>query len=507
MTIIQSGQSIPLSLSAGQSLVVKDMSGTSSVTGSVTREDAQSRIGQGFFVYGPVASAASVTLTTTGVTDYQIVNGDPTPANQQMLFDPGNPPTSGPTLSGASADAVQNATGLVKNEDGSVNLQIVPRTGTLSSLQGLAGSSGEIASATDSRQLVQFTGAVGEAACFQPDGTMTVNISGTGFVTQPILQPVAGHIVLTKAASVNQTINGFGRLADGLYPMQEIEIINLTGFSQTAYHNGGATGGNAAFDNNMALTFRWVSGAWKCQSGRRVDNASGLGALAVGSATASGLGSLASGAGVASGLSATALTSGTASGDSSVALVGGTSSGLNSFAFKGQAQGVQSCSLGGTAKFKNSIARSRQAVVGATGGYAAQSSEALLSGRTTDGTTDVILSLNGGAPVDMSDLLDAAGWTGVRRFVVTIVGHVTGTAGVLVMRRSGIWRSITNGTSSALIGAVATEGTDIISGITGTPTITITADPTTFDLRLTARGVASTNIVWNAKVEFQEIIA
>lgn len=109
MTIIQSGQSIPLSLSAGQSLVVKDMSGTSSVAGSVTREDAQSRIGQGFFVYGPVASAASVTLTTTGVTDYQIVNGDPTPANQQMLFDPGNPPTSGPTLSGASAGAVLTA--------------------------------------------------------------------------------------------------------------------------------------------------------------------------------------------------------------------------------------------------------------------------------------------------------------------------------------------------------------------------------------------------------------
>lgn len=106
MTIIQSGQSIPLSLSAGQSLVVKDMSGTSSVTGSVTREDAQSRIGQGFFVYGPVASAASVTLTTTGVTDYQIVNGDPTPANQQMLFDPGNPPTSGPTLTGDVAAAV-----------------------------------------------------------------------------------------------------------------------------------------------------------------------------------------------------------------------------------------------------------------------------------------------------------------------------------------------------------------------------------------------------------------
>lgn len=107
MTIIQSGQSIPLSLSAGQSLVVKDMSGTSSVAGSVTREDAQSRIGQGFFVYGPVASAASVTLTTTGVTDYQIVNGDPTPANQQLLYDPGNPPTSGPTLSGASAGAVR----------------------------------------------------------------------------------------------------------------------------------------------------------------------------------------------------------------------------------------------------------------------------------------------------------------------------------------------------------------------------------------------------------------
>lgn len=80
MTMLFSGQTIPLTLGAGQALVVKDMSGVSSISGaSIPRESAASSIGEGFAVYGPVASSTSISLTTTGTTDYRVVSGDPTP--------------------------------------------------------------------------------------------------------------------------------------------------------------------------------------------------------------------------------------------------------------------------------------------------------------------------------------------------------------------------------------------------------------------------------------------
>lgn len=114
MPTVFAGQSIPLQLAVGQSIVVKDLSGVSSVSGGSAREDASVRIGAGFFVYGPQASAVTATLSTTGLSEYQIVNGDPTPANAQVLFDPGNPPTTGPTLSGASAGAVRSGANTLK---------------------------------------------------------------------------------------------------------------------------------------------------------------------------------------------------------------------------------------------------------------------------------------------------------------------------------------------------------------------------------------------------------
>lgn len=110
MTILQSGVTLPISVAAGNSLVIKELTGTATVTGSTApREDASVRIGAGFFVYGPQASQATLSISTTGLCDYQVVAGDPTPANQPLLFDPGNPPTSGPTLSGDAAVAVLKA--------------------------------------------------------------------------------------------------------------------------------------------------------------------------------------------------------------------------------------------------------------------------------------------------------------------------------------------------------------------------------------------------------------
>lgn len=80
MTILQTGVSLPLNLKAGETLVIKELSGTSTVTGSVaSREDASASIGAGFVVYGPQSSDCSVTISTTGACDWAVHIGDETP--------------------------------------------------------------------------------------------------------------------------------------------------------------------------------------------------------------------------------------------------------------------------------------------------------------------------------------------------------------------------------------------------------------------------------------------
>lgn len=80
MTILQTGVSLPLNLKAGETLVIKELSGTSTVTGSVaSREDASASIGAGFVVYGPQSSDCSVTISTTGVCDWAVRVGDASP--------------------------------------------------------------------------------------------------------------------------------------------------------------------------------------------------------------------------------------------------------------------------------------------------------------------------------------------------------------------------------------------------------------------------------------------
>jgi len=81
MPILYTGTTLPISVSVGQTLVVKELTGTATVTGSsAAREDASSSIGAGFVVYGPQPSAVSLSMTTTGLCEWQIVNGDATPA-------------------------------------------------------------------------------------------------------------------------------------------------------------------------------------------------------------------------------------------------------------------------------------------------------------------------------------------------------------------------------------------------------------------------------------------
>ena len=68
MTILTSASGArPLSLAKGETLIIRNYSGTEAVTGSTAaREDASSVLGAGAVVYGPQTSLATVTISTTG---------------------------------------------------------------------------------------------------------------------------------------------------------------------------------------------------------------------------------------------------------------------------------------------------------------------------------------------------------------------------------------------------------------------------------------------------------
>ena len=82
MTILTSASGArPLSLAKGEALIIRNYSGTETVTGSTAaREDASAVLGAGAVAYGPQTGAATVTISTTGALDHSSVMGDPLPA-------------------------------------------------------------------------------------------------------------------------------------------------------------------------------------------------------------------------------------------------------------------------------------------------------------------------------------------------------------------------------------------------------------------------------------------
>lgn len=90
MTMLYSSQgTITFPIAAGNTLVVNNLSGVETVTGStVSREDVSSSFGSGRYGYGPQTSAVTITLSTTGQCDYEIRVGDVTPSRDAIKIDP-----------------------------------------------------------------------------------------------------------------------------------------------------------------------------------------------------------------------------------------------------------------------------------------------------------------------------------------------------------------------------------------------------------------------------------
>jgi len=108
----------------------------------------------------------------------------------------------------ATSAAVAAAMGFSFDAQGNLIANVVPRTGMLSDLLGYAGGAGELASATDVPAIVQYSGTVGGAKSFFPQGTINTSapVTATGTVTVPYGQAV--YVLRINSASlVTLTIN------------------------------------------------------------------------------------------------------------------------------------------------------------------------------------------------------------------------------------------------------------------------------------------------------------
>lgn len=91
MTILTSANgSLPLTLRKGETLVIRNYSGSDVVSGSTVLRET---VGDGSVIYGPQTSDATVSLSSTGQLDYITVMGDPTPRDPSLLISGASRPT------------------------------------------------------------------------------------------------------------------------------------------------------------------------------------------------------------------------------------------------------------------------------------------------------------------------------------------------------------------------------------------------------------------------------
>lgn len=91
MTILTSANGfLPISLRKGETLVIRNYSGSDVVSGSTVLRET---VGDGSVIYGPQTSDVTVNLSSTGQLDYITVMGDPTPRDASLLISGASRPT------------------------------------------------------------------------------------------------------------------------------------------------------------------------------------------------------------------------------------------------------------------------------------------------------------------------------------------------------------------------------------------------------------------------------
>lgn len=174
MTILTSANgSLPLTLRKGETLVIRNYSGTETVTGSTAaREDVSSTAGAGAVAYGPQSSAATLTISSSGSMDYSVVAGDMSPAVNALV----SVPTGQIVTPGGDVVGDGGADGLSANTEDtssvSIARQIKASAGRVTSILCTTGSAitltlyDNAAASATGRQI--YSGALSAGAVVQP---------------------------------------------------------------------------------------------------------------------------------------------------------------------------------------------------------------------------------------------------------------------------------------------------------------------------------------------------
>lgn len=375
--------------------------------------------------------------------------------------------------------------------DGSVQMQIVPRTGTLASLVSLAGSDGEISSATDFPAIFKFTGTEGTGHTFWPNGVKVITDNASSNAS--------------KAPNCNIiwcTGTGLPTLLSGYKPGQEIRIVNKTAASRFCPHAEGTSldGTNLAIGEYIDL--RWDGTIWTIFSKGTYNK--GFLSIALGSgAKAPGNEAVALGAGSeAKSDYSTSLGGGIVESTALGGLAlnyGGLVTAENGVAIRGESAGYNSITLNGPTTIWNSELGLIRAWGGS--GYKCDTSDIALT-RATSSTSEAQLTVDGASPSASNTL--GGTWTGVRAFEIEVVGHLIGSAGAVAMKRRGLIYK--NGTTAQILGSVQTIGTDIIAGSVGSPTLSITAGSTYNDLSVSVTPGVSGSMIWGARIHLTSLV-
>jgi hypothetical protein len=373
----------------------------------------------------------------------------------------------------------------VRQPDGSVQMQIVPRTGTLQALLATAGSAGELSSATDVNAIVQHNGVGGQARAFFANVVQprVSNVTGTGSQAHPALASSYPIHVITKDAAVT-AVSNFGQVTSGTVVGQTVTIINSTGIS-CGLELDGVTGlGNVP--TGGIVEAKWTGTTWI-----RTAFWSGVSTgIVLGAGTATVASAVAVGGGNAAGAGSVTLGGGSATGQNAIAFKGSTASGTDSLAIKGLATAGNAVAIGGAKAF---VSGSLGLLVHPTNGAAARAQEIefclarqLAAGDVADLSLDGLSDLSGN--MLRADLFSGAAILDIRiRFIENPANRAVFWNYCVALRSDGTTLTLLGvnqiGTPSVFGNFAASGGIPVISFSVGTPsqTFRITADSSATD--------------------------
>ena len=178
-----------------------------------------------------------------------------------------------PATSGGSGalQTLLSSLGLTLDGSGNIQANVVPRTGLFTTLNILAGSQGELASATDVPAIIQLSGIAGGAIPFHSIGstyTQTFVHADSGIKTIPSWARRAYIVLDTAAGDIAITLN----IAAGIYFGQRLEVSTsiaaTVGGIITLTNGANLLTGLPTLVGDYTYDFRWDGSKWTLDSFR-----------------------------------------------------------------------------------------------------------------------------------------------------------------------------------------------------------------------------------------------